>query len=257
MKQYFDGNWQTILAANNLDNFDALWDLKTDWFEPPNIRRGGWSGVVKIDLDTPQGKVGVFIKRQENHTTKTPRHPIKGRPTFEREFRNIHRLSKQKIPTLEPVYFGKRVHNSNLQAILITKELSGYIPLDSERFLTRGDLIHDAAHKKRLLVTIANTLRLMHQHHFQHNCLYLKHIFVKPDGDDWDIKMIDLEKLKRTVFKKHAVTRDLVTLHRHSPGWTNKDSMMLFKAYVQEDTLSDQSKQLWKLIEKKTLAKHQ
>ncbi|MBL1320454.1 MAG: lipopolysaccharide kinase [Methylophaga sp.] len=255
MTDYYGGGWQKILAANNLESFDALWELKTEWFEAPNIRRGGWSGVIKLDLDTPEGKVGVFIKRQENHLTKTLFNPIKGRPTFEREFQNLLRLKEHKVPTLEPVYFSARNHNGELQAILITKELAGYLPLDSERFLENSGLIRDAAHKNRLLQAIGDTLRKMHLHHFQHNCLYLKHIFVRPVGNDWDVKVIDLEKLKKTIFKRSAVIRDLYTLHRHTTGWSARDQVVLFKSYRQETKLSKTSKNLWKTIEKKILSK--
>lgn len=255
MSEYFGDNWQEILSANNLATFDQLWDLKVDWFEEPNVRRGGWSGVVKIELDSPHGKVGVFIKRQENHVTKSPLHPIKGRPTFEREFKNILRLRKHNLATLEPVYFSKRNLNGDLQAILVTKELAGYTPLDSKHLLTYGELIHDKSHKKRLLNSVAQTLRDMHRHNFQHNCFYLKHVFVKPTGDEWDVKIIDLEKLKRAIFKKDAIFRDLFTLHRHAQGWSHKDHIQFFKAYVQETKLSPESKVLWRLIETKVLSK--
>ncbi|MCK5649460.1 MAG: lipopolysaccharide kinase [Gammaproteobacteria bacterium] len=255
MSEYFGDGWQPILAANHLDNFDALWDLKTDWFEEPNIRRGGWSGVVKVDLDTPQGKVGVFIKRQQNHTTKTLLHPLKGRPTFEREFKNILSLRKYNLPTLEPVYFSKRNIKGDIQAILISKELSDYTPLDSERFLATGDIIKNTAHKNSLLHAVADTLRGMHEHHFQHNCFYLKHVFVKSVGNSWDIKIIDLEKLKWSFFKKNAVFRDLYTLQRHTQNWSKKDRVTFFKAYVAESSLSAESKSLWRSIEKKILSK--
>ncbi len=255
MAEYFQNEWQQVLAINELDNFNALWTLEADWFEEPNIRRGGWSGVVKIDLDAPQGNIGVFIKRQENHLTKSLLHPIRGRPTFEREFRNILRLRKNNIPTLEPVYFAKRILKGDHQAILITKELAGYTPLESQRFLTTGDLIKDSGHKDRLFKKVAEAIRVMHHHHYQHNCLFLKHLFIKPDGDSWDVKIIDLEKLKKTIFKRSAVYRDLYTLYRHAEGWSTKDRVKFFQAYVQEDKLSDKSKMLWKAIERKILRK--
>lgn len=248
---FLNADWKQIFANNNLPDFNALWDLKTGWFEEPNIRRGGWSGVVKIDLDTPEGKVGVFIKRQENHITKTFLNPIEGRPTFEREFKNLLRLQKKNVPTLEPVYFSTR----NLQAILITRELEGYIPFDSERFLSSGDMLKDKAHRERLLRSVANTLRLMHKQHFQHNCLYLKHIFIKPIDDEWDVKIIDLEKLKKTIFKRSAVFRDLYTLCRHVKNWSAKDQVTFYKYYCQETKLSNQSKRLWKAIERKIILK--
>ena len=132
--------------------------------------------------------------------------------------------------------------------------MSGYISLDSDRFLT-DDLIKNTAQKNNLLQAVADTLRKMHHHHFQHNCFYLKHVFVKPEGDSWDVKIIDLEKLKRSVFKKDAVFRDLFTLHRHAQGWSKKDHVKLFKSYVEESKLSNKSKALWRLIEKKVLSK--
>jgi len=254
MAEFFGDNWQDILIANNLDSFDKIWDLDAEWFEEPNVRRGGWSGVVKIDLDTPKGKVGVFIKRQENHITKTPLHPIKGRPTFEREFNNILRLRKHNLPTLTPVYFSKRNSNGDLQAILITEELSGYAPLESDYFLS-GEAFTDKEHKQRLFQAVATVLRNMHHHHYQHNCFYLKHIFVKAEGQSWDVKIIDLEKLKWSFCKNRAIYRDLLTLHRHAQSWPKKDHIAVFKYYVEEEQLSDKSKALWRTIENKVLKK--
>lgn len=244
---FLNADWEQIFSDNNLADFDALWDLKTEWFEEPNIRRGGWSGVVKIDLDTPTGKVGVFIKRQENHISKTLAHPFKGIATFQKEFNNLNRLTKHNISTLELLYF----YQKGQQAILITKALEGHLPLDSATFhlLEKTD-------KQALLSKIAFELSAMHQCHFQHNCLYPKHIFATKITGEWDIRFIDLEKLKRTPLKKHAIERDLFTLYRHSDfNWTTKDRVYFFKAYVNEDKLSKKSKKLWYAVEKKLQAK--
>ncbi|MBY0544184.1 MAG: hypothetical protein K2Q14_01380 [Gammaproteobacteria bacterium] len=77
MKDYMNENWQAILKANNLDNFEKLWNLKADWFEEPNKRRGGWSGVSRVELVHPEGgKAVIFLKRQENHIYKPLRNLI-------------------------------------------------------------------------------------------------------------------------------------------------------------------------------------
>lgn len=255
MREYYGEGWHELLAANQLDSFDALWNLKTDWFEEPNIRRGGWSAVVRIVLDSPtEGKVALFMKRQENHTTKTFFHPLRGISTFEREFRAILRFRKNSLPTLEPVYFSRRNHQGNLQAILITKELEGYESLDSGRFLRSGDVIKDKRHRDQLLASIARVMRAMHDCRFQHNCFYPKHLFAKSNGDSWDIRIIDLEKVKWT-FKKDAMFRDLFTLHRHTEGWLRSDRVKLLRAYRNEAKLSDSSKRLWRAIEKKAQTK--
>jgi hypothetical protein len=247
LNEYNCHHWKPLLAANNLNSFDAIWNLKTDWFEEPNIRRGGWSGVVKLGLETPQGKVDIFIKRQENHISKTFFHPFRGIATFQKEFHNILRLNYHKIPTLELIYFGQR----NLQVILITKSLDGYCALDSTELASLNQV-----DKRALLLKVATATTAMHQCRFQHNCFYPKHIFVKQADGQWDVRFIDLEKLKRTVLKKQAVIRDLSTLHRHAnENWTIKDRVYFFKAYVNENKLSKRSKNLWQVIEKKLQAK--
>ena len=248
MYDYYGDDWHQILTTNKLGDFDALWNLKTDWFEEPNIRRGGWSGVVKYPLNTADGNIDIFIKRQENHISKTLSHPLKGIATFQKEYCNIKRLTLNNVPTLELIYFGQK----DQKAILVTKSLEGYNPLDAKIFhdLSRED-------KKALLSKIAQTTATMHQHRFQHNCFYPKHIFAQQLDDNWDVRFIDLEKLKRPLFKRQAIIRDLFTLHRHADcHWTIKDRLYFFKAYVGETELSNRSKQLWRTIAKKVLAKH-
>ena len=75
MKQYKSEQWQEILAFNDLDTYEKIWALKAEWFEEPNERRGGWSGVSRIELKLPSGGcVGAFLKRQENHVTSSISH---------------------------------------------------------------------------------------------------------------------------------------------------------------------------------------
>ncbi len=254
---YWHKEWQTRLTDNHLGSFDAIWQLKTSWFEQPNRCRGGWSGVVNIDLTTRQDNTSIFIKRQENHATKTVCHPLRGIPTLQREFCNILRMKKYNLPTVEPVFFAKRISHGKLQAILITKALTGYVPLSSNKLLPSGDLVRNIAHKRKLLMAIANTLRSLHHHHFQHNCCYPKHIFVKPVGTSWDIRIIDLEKLKWRLCKKRAMFRDIYTLHKHAGHWLTQDQIALFKAYTQEKKLSTRSKTLIKSVEKRARRKHE
>ncbi|MDZ4099655.1 MAG: lipopolysaccharide kinase InaA family protein, partial [Methylophilaceae bacterium] len=125
--EYISEHWRNMLTQNQADNFEALWRLEQDkWFEAPNHRRGGWSGVCKTTLTLPEGgEVGVFIKRQENHFYRSWRHLFRQRPTFEREFRNIQHYQKHEIPTVEVMYYGHRVVQGKLRAILVTRELEG------------------------------------------------------------------------------------------------------------------------------------
>ena len=81
--------WAEVLRHNQLDTFEAIWNLKAPWYEPLNVRRGGWSGVSRINCKLPGGdEVGVFIKRQSNHRT---RHPLLPEATIAREWRCLKR----------------------------------------------------------------------------------------------------------------------------------------------------------------------
>lgn len=121
MTDFANDTWRAVLARNGLDGFDALWNLEVPWFEPPNRRRGGWSGVARCELEDAAGqRRGVFLKRQENHKTFSWRHPFKGIPTFLREFRLIRRYRAGGVPTLDPVYFAvadltRRMHACRIQ----------------------------------------------------------------------------------------------------------------------------------------------
>jgi hypothetical protein len=87
MNDYTAAEWKGIFAFNGLRTFDDFWKLEAKWFEEPNKRRGGWSGVARCELKLPEGgKAAVFLKRQENHITRTFTHPIRGLSTFVREF---------------------------------------------------------------------------------------------------------------------------------------------------------------------------
>ena len=121
MKEYTAAEWERIFAFNGLHTFDDFWKLEAKWFEEPNKRRGGWSGVARCELKLPEGgTTAVFLKRQENHITRTFTHPIRGLSTFVREFESIMRYRERNIPSLTPLYFACHRVDGNLRAILLT-----------------------------------------------------------------------------------------------------------------------------------------
>ena len=243
--------WHEVLRYNGLDSFDALWDMDVEWFEEPNERRGGWSGVARIQLETPNGdQIGAFLKRQQNHMCRSLLHPIRGILTFAREFKNIRRFQQAEVPALEPIYFGQRQLNGNHQGILLTRELEGFIPMDAPQFQPGKDgLLFSIQARRALFGRLAESLRRLHAHKYQHSCLYFKHIFIKPAGEvDFEVRLIDLEKARWHPMQRRAVFRDLYTLSRHAHGWPVTDHMRFFLIYRQEQHLSPASKKLWRDI---------
>jgi len=243
MREYVGDGWRDILRHNHADGFEQLWALDADhWFEPPNQRRGGWSGVVRTRLALPEGgEVGIFIKRQENHVYRAWQNLLRPAATFEREFRNLLRFRQLSIPTLEIVYFGQRLVNGKLRAILVTRELAGYLPADAERYRPVAQL--ERNRRKNLIDTIAAVIRQMHGHHLQHNCLYPKHLFIREAGE-FDVRFIDLEKAKWRLFRRSIAVRDFGSLYRHTEGWSRTDQLRLFLAYRKESRLSKESRKI-------------
>lgn len=248
MRDHVNPDWREILAGNGLDSFEALWARNPeDWFEPPNQRRGGWSGVVRLAVKLPAGgEAGIFVKRQENHVYRGLRHLFLPAATFEREFLSQMRFRRLGIPSLEPIYFGQRKVGGNLRAILVTRELAGFEPCDAPRREPPAKLGRE--HRRRLIGKVAETLRRMHDRHLQHNCLYLKHVFVKEAAGDIEVRLIDLEKVKWRPFRRLIAVRDLSSLYRRAATWSRTDRLRLFLAYRNESRLSRASKRLWRRI---------
>ncbi|MDR0576905.1 MAG: lipopolysaccharide kinase InaA family protein [Candidatus Accumulibacter sp.] len=253
MKDFINDRWRPILAFNGLDDFDALWKLDAEWFEAPNERRGGWSGVARCELPLPDGgTAAIFLKRQENHQTRSLAHPLRGVPTFLREFRRIMAYRGKAVPTLEPVYFGMRgggEKGGNRRAILATEELTGFVSLhDYERAWPREG-IPPRRERQDILRAVAELLRKMHAHGIRHGCFYPKHVFVRVHpGGPAEARVIDLEKSRwRPRFL--CAPRDLYSLnHYASPAWSRADRIGFLKRYLDIPRLDDRAKRLCRAV---------
>lgn len=246
MNDFVNPAWQSVLTHNGLADFDALWGIDAGWFESPNRRRGGWSGVSRLELTRPEGTAcTVFLKRQENHGTFSFRHPVQGVPTFEREFRLIQRYRAAGIPTLEPVYFAVR----GQRAMLMTVALDGFLPLDS----LAGNW---QPYRKEILATVALLTRKLHDARIQHNCFYPKHVFVKVDaGGTAEARVIDLEKSRWRPLRLICTLRDLDTLNRYARGWRRTERLYFLKTYLGLRTLTPKARRLWRTLAKRATRK--
>ena len=238
MKDFIADGWRRILDANQLDNFAAIWALDIGWFEAPNERRGGWSGVSRCEMELPDGgSTGVFVKRQQDHVYRSLRHPARGMLTFAREFHNLQHYRSLDIPTLEPLYCAVRKMDGHRRAILMTRELSGYVSL--------ADEFPAMPQRRELIRLLAAAAARLHRHHLQHNCFYPKHVFVGEVDGSLDIRIIDLEKTKWRLRKTRASLRDLDTLNRHSPGWSRTDRLRFLLAYYQQTRVTARVRKTW------------
>jgi hypothetical protein len=235
---YFSSESKSRLESNQLVDFSSLWSLDEDWLEQPNTRGNGFSGVIVRVLKAEDGQSRrIFIKKQENHNTRTVSHPVKGIPTFAREYANIVRLSALGVPTIELLYFGRARHQGRQRAILVSYALDDYTPLDMW-FQHARSQVSDATAQAVIRAVVA-AIKRIHSAGYRHGCLYGKHIFIRPRPScaiegQIDVRMLDFEKAHRSVFPRKAVLRDLSQFVRHCDHLVEADLDYFLDQYLDE-----------------------
>ncbi|MCK2097009.1 lipopolysaccharide kinase InaA family protein [Thauera aromatica] len=196
--------------------FIHWWNTRGEWVEAPNVRRGGNSGVQLL-----RGETGsmLYVKRQTGHVHRSLRHPF-GRPTVLREAEALRALATLAVPVPTLAYCGARNQDGEWQAILVTEALEGYLNLDAWYRQP-----HDPATRAAMLRELARTLARMHRGHWQHGCLYPKHIFVRSTENSAavDVALLDLEKARRRLLPRLASRHDLAQLDRHRSPMPDAD----------------------------------
>ena len=240
--------YQTIFSQNHLDGFASLWAKEIDWFEPPNQRRGGWSGVGQLMLTSDLRDLNVFVKKQQNHGRRTLWHPFSGEPTFRREFKRLVFLEQQQIKAPKVVFYAEEKIKKDTCAILATEALIGYEPFDVITKRWHEDVPVTHLQKIRLLQSIAETVRGFHQARLVHRALYPKHIFVKNADTSPEVALIDLEKSRFSLFFLYRAYFDLSALNRHAEYWSRSQRLRFFLIYMQAKRLTMALKLLCQLI---------
>ena len=212
----------TIIGTTDI--YDYFWQLPKNWFEAPNYRRGGWSGVIKYDLPHNQFiDVPVFVKLQSNSVYKTIKHPFKGQPTLLREFINTQNAIEAGVKTLDFVYFAR----DDFDAILVSKSLEGYQDLTQALFSIKDNV----AVRNTIIKLLSDNLCAMHQAKIKHGSLYGKHVLVKINGNNVDLRFIDFEKARHSRSMMSCIVRDIYSLFKHCDQLTEEDYQYLMKQY--------------------------
>jgi hypothetical protein len=215
------------LIAQHMDHFDAWWQLAIAWLEPPNLERGGWSGVGRWQLRCADNStVEIYVKRQQNHTRLSVWHPWRGLPTFMVEYDMLKYLRMQGVRVPDVVYAGVRDVQVGRQAILATQALQGYVELTP--YCTADKM----AAEPDLLTAVAKALQTLHAAGIQHRALYPKHLFVRRVGDAYEIAFIDLETAKHMWLPAWQRLRDLRQFMSRLQDWPDSLLYQLYAAYM-------------------------
>ena len=229
--------YKDTLELLGLNTFEALWNFPMDWFEPPNHRRGGWSGVGRVEFTIDQqNSFNVFIKKQENHGRPTLLNPFAGEPTFRREFKNLKLLHENHLLAPKVVFYAEANVNGNKRAILVTEALDDFMSL--ENLTTELVQKTNRDTKRNLIQTVAQSLRKFHEVGMVHRALYPKHIFVKNFKQKPEVALIDLEKARFSLNFYYRSFFDLAALNRHAESWTKTQRLKFFMSYFGLDSLS-------------------
>lgn len=222
---------RALLISKGLADFDALWALQLQAVDEPNVERGGWSSVFRLDLDG----AAYYLKRQSNHQTRSLARPF-GEPTFAREFRNIQHYQKLGIPTLEASYFGRRQVGSEQRAVLMTRALDDWDDLES--WLAQWHEL-DGPQRAAILQATGELANQLHRAGQMHGCFYPKHIFLQEQPEGWRARLIDLEKTRPLLLGRRDRVKDLEPLLRRAPCWSNEDIHELLAAYLHDGSAID------------------
>lgn len=201
-------------------DFAYWWSAPGEWVEPPNERRNGWSGMMRV----PDGERVLYVKRQCNHLCRTWRHPF-GWPTASREWLYLHRLQQLGVAAPVPVFHEVRRTPEGVEAVLVTEELVGYAALDDQHGL-------EPAQRALLASEIGRMLARLHGARLQHSSLYGKHVMVRWDGGSPHAALIDLEKMRPRLTRRLAARHDLEQLARRQQVLRGEDWTTLLTVHA-------------------------
>lgn len=250
MALYRNSGWQSVLESKQFATFEQIWNAPVEWIDEPNRNRGGWSGVGRMQFEKDGKSITAYIKKQQNHISRSLRHPLTGEPTFAKEFKYLHYLTQRGLQTPEVIFFAQCKNADGQQAILITENLEGFSALDQvdAHALT-------IQQQRTLIASVAKTVRQMHDAGVQHRALYTKHIFVKQQAQDYAVALIDFEKSRKMLLPRLQAISDLITLNYRTQGWNASHRLYFFKTYYAFQRLSARYKTLARWISRKSLKK--
>ena len=234
--------WENRLKKAGLFDLEEIANRQYNWIEKPNYRRGGWSGVSRILLNPeaiPEDQTTVYLKIQQNHWYRAPNTFFRRQLTFVREIEAMMQTAPIISFMPEVLLFGQWTTGSDAGAVIITKALDGWLPLN-EWLQGKNSLIPpDQTTLLKVFKAIAATSRKLNNAGWVHLSFYAKHIFVRPnDVDGFDVCLIDFEKCRRHLISSYRTIKDCSQFMRRMPLITEKNKRDYLKFYFQTDTFT-------------------
>lgn len=173
---------------------------------------------MKIQLDSDQGPQVFYLKRY--HPSGIFRRLLMAlgicrRSRARKELINICRLQNAGLDTLVTAAVGEAGLGQG--SFILIEELTGYQPLHEfiESFLNRPGRAEILSTKWQLIKALAQLVRKLHVAGLDHRDLYLCHFFVRPEDPAQSMRLIDLQRIKRSfgLRRRHGFIKDLAALN--------------------------------------------
>jgi heptose I phosphotransferase len=220
--------------------FFSLWHGKDPFVEVERLQGRVYRAMpgrrtLRAEID---GR-GYFVKlhhgvgwREIGKNLLTGKRPVLG---ARQEWQALERLRAAQVPTMTAVAFGERGKNpARRQSFLVTEEIAPAIDLET---LTQ-DWLREApapAHKRALIVAVAQTVAAMHRAGVNHRDCYLCHFLLRPSSPDSPaLALIDLHRAEcRAATPQRWRNKDLAALYFSALniGLTRRDKLRFLRAY--------------------------
>jgi len=186
-----------LLQAAGLDSFDKIMALPAKTV----VRAVPGRSTIRVELSLPTGGVLVgYLKRygEENLSPldKLLRmiHWPGSDDEANREWRKLHLLRTHNFLTAVPIATGQsRQAGIVTSSFLLQQEILNGSPTDD--YIVQRLAIAPLQRKWELFRKLGELARAFQDAGFIHKDFNLKHIFVVERGDDWDLYLIDLQRV--------------------------------------------------------------
>jgi len=174
-----------------------------------------------------------------------------------REWRKIHLLRAHKFLTAIPIATGRsRRAGIVTRSFLLQQEIPSGVPADD--YIVQRLASASPQRKWKLCKKLGELARAFQDAGFIHKDFYLKHVFIVERGDDWDLYLIDLQRvLGPRPHRQRWYLKDLSALAhsaRRRAGLSSPNILRIYMAYARTTKLQTSDKQfianVWRRVRK-------
>lgn len=217
----------TEIAAKLSDYFPTLKSIFD--YQSTIISKGTQSEVMRFNIED----TGFYIKRY--FRTKGLRSYI-GHSRLRMEIRNQHRFIKWGLNAAPVIAYGERYRFSHtLNGALVTLAVDNSSNLE-EISRNSPELFKNKAWLSEVIKQVAEMARILHDHRFCHNDLFLRNLLIQHNSDQPKLFLIDCPSgcfWFGTFLSKRKV-KDIASLDKHASLYLSRTQRLRFLLYYRQ-----------------------